>query len=509
MKKLKLSAVTAAFLMASTVHAEEMTPSTIVGTGGSEQANIPMELSAWKKTNCGNLEKTSEGVKFYGNNYRSRSDLYSNSWYDFTNAEVFYKWKANGQASFMWVVISTGSPSIARWGSFSTAWSYAGSVPLADETWYYTHVRFSGNKSETSTSTGDYDINGGKVIRSDIVDLTDAQLQKLKKSNVSFYLADNYGANATYMVVAEVKTTARPVEINWQHPVSYSFENDTMVPSDFIHSGDWSVDSTTGFNSSRSLFLKSNKNSTLSLNLPDNAVAVSFKYRVLIEDAWDSFYSKLDDVWGITESRDKTGCWSESTFVIPNEGMHTVNWKYGEETNYSGQSQGSPVWLDDVTVYIAPVNNYAVYGLLLGRTGKRLAGATIHLGGDKTAITAADGTWSINGLSPDKYEIVATKANESCLVSEVEILDNGQYQQKVNYACDLVTYGDSNASVIAIYQYVNGNLQYVDTVTVEAFDAKFQEGRDYKIADGAGEYVLEGIDDAGNTTSKVNVVRIQ
>jgi hypothetical protein len=56
---------------------------------------------------------------------------------------------------------------------------------------------------------------------------------------------------------------------------------------------------------------------------------------------------------------------------------------------------------------------------------------------------------------------------------------------------------------------VSGNLQYVDTVSVKDFDAKFQEGRDYQIVDGNGEYVLEGLDDAGITTSRINVLRIQ
>ncbi|OQW93158.1 MAG: hypothetical protein BWK79_12610 [Beggiatoa sp. IS2] len=148
------------------------------------------------------------------------------------------------------------------------------------------------------------------------------------------------------------------------------------------------------------------------------------------------------------------------------------------------------------------------YGTLLGRTGKRLGGATIHLG-DKTTVTNKNGNWSISDLTPGEYVIIAMKKKESCVSSDVEILDNGKHRQQVDYACDLITYGDDNASVIIIQQYVDGNLQYVDTMSADVFDTKFQEGRDYRIVDSNGEYLLEGLDDTGATTSKIEVVRIQ
>jgi hypothetical protein len=73
-----------------------------------------------------------------------------------------------------------------------------------------------------------------------------------------------------------------------------------------------------------------------------------------------------------------------------------------------------------------------------------------------------------------------------------------------------VTYGDSGATTLVIWQNVNGKLVYVDRVLVDAFDAKFQENVDYyQVNDGNGQYVLEGLNDAGETTSKVEVIRIQ
>jgi hypothetical protein len=159
------------------------------------------------------------------------------------------------------------------------------------------------------------------------------------------------------------------------------------------------------------------------------------------------------------------------------------------------------------TEIVATVGEYTASGQLLGRTGIPLGNVTIHIG-DRTTTTDAAGNWSLNGLTAGKYDIVATKGQKSCVDSEIELLANGQYQQRVNYACDVITYGDDNASFIAIWQFVDGSLRYVDTVSAKDFDAKFQEGTDYQIVDRNGEYLLEGLDNAGNITSMVEVVRI-
>jgi hypothetical protein len=144
---------------------------------------------------------------------------------------------------------------------------------------------------------------------------------------------------------------------------------------------------------------------------------------------------------------------------------------------------------------------------------------------------ASGGNWSINRDAIGQFDVDAiiikgatgsfvydfsTQAVGRGKFSKDDLpLNNGGQAPDISNVqfCEdsVVTYGDENVSFITIWrQNVNGNpAEYVDTVPVETFDAQFQEERDYRIVDGPGEYLLEGLDDAGNTTSKVNVVRIQ
>jgi hypothetical protein len=188
----------------------------------------------------------------------------------------------------------------------------------------------------------------------------------------------------------------------------------------------------------------------------------------------------------------------------------------GKHGDLNRPSDHTPGIIDDIRIYnrvlteveskqlygvdSTVVGNYTASGQLLGKTGIPLGNVTIHIG-EKTTTTDAAGNWSLNGLTAGKYDIVATKGKKSCVDSEFELFNNGQYQQWVNYACDVVTYGDETATVITIWQYVG-------TLPVKEFDEKYQEGRDYLFTQEQGDFLLQGFDDQGNTTS-ISAIKVR
>ena len=92
-------------------------------------------------------------------------------------------------------------------------------------------------------STSDYDINGGVVVKSKSATLSgkphfgDKFWEYIKNANIRVAFDDNYAGTSAYMIVAEVKTDAAPVQTTIL--TSYDFENTVDVPAQFNITGNW------------------------------------------------------------------------------------------------------------------------------------------------------------------------------------------------------------------------------------------------------------------------------
>ncbi|MBF0338576.1 MAG: hypothetical protein HQL05_12190 [Nitrospirae bacterium] len=194
--------------------------------------------------------------------------------FDFTNnSETYIKWKVNGGGTYMGHGV-TLADSIGQGGT--TAWSYMGSTVFSVDTWYYTRAKVNSDKTATFvTSTGNYDTMGGTVFKTDSFTLNTLQWNLLKKGFIHGGVGDNYGGASVYIAFAEVKTTATPVTVTPQGNTLYNFEN-AGIPSEFTQTGNWSIDSTTGYSSSNSLY--TNRSGSFSLDVTDPAI-VSFKIK--------------------------------------------------------------------------------------------------------------------------------------------------------------------------------------------------------------------------------------
>jgi len=299
---------------------------------------ILMELPYWAKARSGNWEKTAEGIKVYGTAYRGGNIIFSKSFYNFVNSELFTKWMPHGGKGYNYASFGVGiniAPGIG--GTTHHAYGKA-HTRIYDDTWYYTRIKINADKTYTAVmSTVDYDINGGVVVKSKSETLSSKPLAYIEKANIGVSFNDNYAGTSAYMIVAEVKTDAAPVQMTIL--TSYDFENTVDVPAQFMLAGNWVID-TIGFNSSKSLH-NTDSLSSISLEVTD-AAAVSFRFKC--SGPYSSgFIFHVDDVehWsGLC--REILAQWNELIVPIPGTGTHTLKW-----SSFNGAS----LWIDDITIY--------------------------------------------------------------------------------------------------------------------------------------------------------------
>jgi hypothetical protein len=375
-------------------HSHPESAGAILTADNSSLHLIPMDFNNWNKMQCGSWEETNEGIKVYGTDYRMGNYLLSKTVFNFIDKEVYVKWKANGNGTysgFYPAIFGIGGA-----GGFTTGWSYGDSTLISDDTWYYTRFKVNPDKTyEAVTSTNDYDTNGGTIVKTYTKTISDTQWEVIEKTYIQTVFGDNYGGTGAYMVIGEVKTDALPVVISSSSSTLYDFENDTNIPSEFNHNGDWVIDNT-GADSSRSLHITTNQTSSITLDVT-NAVSVSFKVKVLIASNYDNFRFLIDNVSKFGSSGDEYDCWNEYSFVIPQPGTHTLEWKYNEDTTYSGQSSGSSVWIDDIQINYSSEDMYTI-------TASADDNGSILPAGEVIVPSSEDKTFSI--IPDPDYEIL-------------------------------------------------------------------------------------------------------
>ncbi|MEE4358665.1 MAG: carboxypeptidase-like regulatory domain-containing protein, partial [Desulfococcaceae bacterium] len=314
---------------------------------------IPMTFDNWDRLHNGEWSETEEGLKINAIGYRGRSRIKTKNVYDFTDSEVFMKWKADSRS---YCAITFGVYPVNSNIFITTHHSYGGSTLIKNDTWYYSRIKTNPDKSYTIvTATGDYDVNGGKIIQNDSTTLSDADWAWVKKANIDMNLFDAYGAESASITVAEVRTDASPVEVKWSDSVLYDFENDTEIPDVFTYTGNWTI-ADTGFESSKSLHLSGSEMHSVFLDAKD-VVQISFRVKHSQADFRDTLALLVDGKRILASST--VDMWSDRlTFVIP-EGSQIIEFEAVEETQSSGVDINS-TWLDDIEIMYGSRNSLTV-----------------------------------------------------------------------------------------------------------------------------------------------------
>ncbi|MEI6261465.1 MAG: hypothetical protein WCR46_16375 [Deltaproteobacteria bacterium] len=183
---------------------------------------IPIELSAWSQFDMthsygsGLMERTSEGIKLWGNGYRGSAVMLSNHVADLSDAVVYIKWMVNGgsQTGYMGtgvgVANAKGTTYLGQSGQFgTTGWSYNGSALLPINTWLFTRIDYNPDMTYTViTSTENYDTLGGKILYNTFVTWgsgADSWNDSVKNGRLMAGYGDSYDGTTSWVLVGEAK----------------------------------------------------------------------------------------------------------------------------------------------------------------------------------------------------------------------------------------------------------------------------------------------------------------
>ncbi len=115
----------------------------------------------------GVFEETTEGLKFYDYGSRGLSKIVSKESFNLAKSTLYVKWKVNGNGGWAYFTIGIlGQDWTQRFTWLSPQYSYAGTVVIANDTWYYTRIAFDPLLNFTSvTSANTYDDQGGSIVQ--------------------------------------------------------------------------------------------------------------------------------------------------------------------------------------------------------------------------------------------------------------------------------------------------------------------------------------------------------
>jgi hypothetical protein len=155
----------------------------------AQTVTVPMKTGSWLfyalgpdpgmlSPAPGLFESTSKGLKFYGREYRDALGIATKDIFDVRKKTIYFRWKAHGGGTFMaasplLVDESLYLPDVGKYAAenpqtpfwhlagtvpvtFTTCWSYNGSILIADDVWYYTRATISGETLKVTTTTEGY-----------------------------------------------------------------------------------------------------------------------------------------------------------------------------------------------------------------------------------------------------------------------------------------------------------------------------------------------------------------
>ena len=180
--------------------------------------SVPLDFNTWdfisNQGGTASSEIITDGIKFYGSGYRQGTIAIVKEKKDFSNAVIYYKWKANGMGSFLshssglgiWDNNTQQFTKIIDVGWFTNESTYLSSILVENDVWYYTRLVITPDRKIVAvTCTIDYDDNGGQIFYTRNAEINnDALWQQISNCSIYVVLNDNYSVEA-YKVIGEVK----------------------------------------------------------------------------------------------------------------------------------------------------------------------------------------------------------------------------------------------------------------------------------------------------------------
>ena len=154
-------------------------------TDNSTQSTI--ELSE------GVYEEVEDGLKIFGNTTNNAVQLMPVSQNLTESKNVYLKWEVNGDGNYVNVGVELYSDS-DNLTLAAKALNLSSPQEIKDNTWYFTRITIGSGNITSTTSTGNYDNNGGEIISSTSQKIDDV---------VKTFSFETYAAKTSYAVLAE------------------------------------------------------------------------------------------------------------------------------------------------------------------------------------------------------------------------------------------------------------------------------------------------------------------
>ncbi|KAL7474948.1 hypothetical protein ACHAW6_000888, partial [Cyclotella cf. meneghiniana] len=179
-------------------------------TAATITTTIPMTFNYWTQLPfSGNISEEEEGLKLQGSAYRVGNAVISKQWFDLQKSSVYFKWKARAISYAGW---GPAIKDVKGGGYLTSGWSYGGSTVIPANEYIYTKISCdvyaTPPKFDSWASTGNYIDHpspGPTQLRHESSELSDNQVEGLKKAQLYWGFSDNYGGVDEYGIVAEVK----------------------------------------------------------------------------------------------------------------------------------------------------------------------------------------------------------------------------------------------------------------------------------------------------------------
>lgn len=328
---------------------------------------IPLDTLNWEKVSCGGWHTDGDSLYFDGTDYRAGGTVLSQDFYDFSNAEVYLKWKVSGASLYTAMGLQAGECPLG--GLMTTDHSYLGSTVIQENKWYYTYAKFNASDSSLTTyrSTDNFYPDGGDLIDSTVSKVSaKTWYLGVKTGKIRAVINDNYAGKRAYMKLGYVavknaeKLTPTDILAN-----TYDFEGGTIP--DIIKpdpNGNWTV-TDTGYQSNKSIYaeMSPGTSSYFEMNVK-NATKVSFDVRYTsgyTNDPVMYAYFSVDTLQDVVFDRSNIGNWHHFEWILPDTSAHNLRWdSYYPSENPQGNSR---LWVDNITIYTPVTTGIQSYEL--------------------------------------------------------------------------------------------------------------------------------------------------
>jgi len=281
--------------------------------------------------------------------------FFSKDFFDFSNAEVYLKWKVSGAGQYTGIGLQAGGCALG--GLMTTNHSYSGSIVIQENKWYFTYAKFNASDSLLTTylSTKDFYPNGG-----DLIDSSKSKVSArnwclgVKAGRIKAAINDNYAGKSAFMKLGYVAVkNAKKLTQTVTPAKTYDFEDGTIP--DIIKpdpNGNWTI-TDTGYQSNKSIYVEMSPgtSSFFEMNVK-KATKVSFDVRYISGYTWnpsmDAYFS-VDTLPVLTFDRSNRGCWHHFEWILPDTSAHNLRWGSFYPSAYP--QNNSRFWIDNITIF--------------------------------------------------------------------------------------------------------------------------------------------------------------